>query len=157
MLNTALLSRMSQKSQHTHYEEIILGRTCCEEAPQVVPAWRSVTYLFPFYHLLTVSPPSLECCKPRLCFLTSHHDCHIFLAGTVYVPLNLVTFCPWWRRREREWLWYLSDFHNASISYLSHCSQGLRLINLRALFTAPMITYTLCTARTTNLDFSYRR
>ena len=38
MLNTALLSRMSQKSQHTRYEEIILGRTCCEEAPQVVPA-----------------------------------------------------------------------------------------------------------------------
>ena len=33
MLNTALLSRMSQKSQHTRYEEIILGRTCCEEAP----------------------------------------------------------------------------------------------------------------------------
>ena len=39
MLNTALLSRMSQKSQHTRYEEIILGRTCCEEAPQFVPAW----------------------------------------------------------------------------------------------------------------------
>ena len=39
MLNTALLSRMSQKSQHTRYEEIILGWTCCEEAPQFVPAW----------------------------------------------------------------------------------------------------------------------
>ena len=39
MLNTALLSRMSQKSQHTRYEEIILGRTCCEEAPQFVPTW----------------------------------------------------------------------------------------------------------------------
>ena len=38
MLNTALLSRMSQKSQHTRYEEIILGRTCCAEAPQFVPA-----------------------------------------------------------------------------------------------------------------------
>ena len=38
MLNTALLSQMSQKSQHTRYEEIILGRTCCEEAPQFVPA-----------------------------------------------------------------------------------------------------------------------
>ena len=38
MLNTALLSRMSQKSKHTRYEEIILGRTCCEEAPQFVPA-----------------------------------------------------------------------------------------------------------------------
>ena len=38
MLNTTLLSRMSQKSQHTRYEEIILGRTCCEEAPQFVPA-----------------------------------------------------------------------------------------------------------------------
>ena len=42
MLNTALLSRMSQKSQHTRYEEIILGRTCCEEAPQFVPAWMVV-------------------------------------------------------------------------------------------------------------------
>ena len=39
MLNTALLSRMSQKSQDMRYEEIILGRTCCEEAPQFVPAW----------------------------------------------------------------------------------------------------------------------
>ena len=38
MLNTALLSRISQKSQHTRYEEIILGRTCCEEAPHFVPS-----------------------------------------------------------------------------------------------------------------------
>ena len=44
MLNTALLSRMSQKSQHTRYEEIILGRTCCEEAPQFVPACYSVLF-----------------------------------------------------------------------------------------------------------------
>ena len=44
MLNTALLSRMSQKSQHTRYEEIILGRTCCEEAPQFVPAWYKINY-----------------------------------------------------------------------------------------------------------------
>ena len=42
MLNTALLSRMSQRSQHTRYEEMILGRTCCEEAPQFVPAWTRV-------------------------------------------------------------------------------------------------------------------
>ena len=42
MLNTALLSRMSQKSQHTRYEEIILGRIFCEEALQVVPAWVQV-------------------------------------------------------------------------------------------------------------------
>ena len=46
MLNTALLSRMSQKSQHTRYEEIILGRTCCEEAPQFVPAWRTLSIWF---------------------------------------------------------------------------------------------------------------
>ena len=46
MLNTALLSRMSQKSQHTRYEEIILGRTCCEEAPQFVPACTA--------HILTI-------------------------------------------------------------------------------------------------------
>merc|ERR1712052_110628 len=37
MLNMALLSRMSQKSQHTRYEEIILGRTCCEEARAARP------------------------------------------------------------------------------------------------------------------------
>ena len=39
---------MSQKSQHTRYEEIILDRTCCEEAPQVVPAciWPIVTTSF---------------------------------------------------------------------------------------------------------------
>ena len=29
---------MLQKSQHTRYEEIILGRFLCEEAPQVVSA-----------------------------------------------------------------------------------------------------------------------
>ena len=45
MLNTALLSRMSQKSQHTRYEEIILGRTCCEEAPQFVPAWSKIPWI----------------------------------------------------------------------------------------------------------------
>ena len=39
MLNTALLSQMSQKTWHMRYEEIILGRIRCEEAPQVVPAW----------------------------------------------------------------------------------------------------------------------
>ena len=27
------------KTEHTRYEEIILGRIRCEEAPQVVPAW----------------------------------------------------------------------------------------------------------------------
>ena len=43
MLNTALLLRMSQKSQHTRYEEIILGQTCCEEAPQFVPACARVS------------------------------------------------------------------------------------------------------------------
>ena len=39
MFNTTLLSRMSQKTYRTRYEKIILGRICCEEAPQVVPAW----------------------------------------------------------------------------------------------------------------------
>ena len=29
---------MSQKSYHTRYEEIILGRIRCDEAPQVIPA-----------------------------------------------------------------------------------------------------------------------
>ena len=38
MLNTAFLSQMSQNTEHTRYEEIILGRIRCDEAPQVVPA-----------------------------------------------------------------------------------------------------------------------
>ena len=39
MLNTALLSRMSQKNYHMRCEKIILGRDCCEKAPQDVRAW----------------------------------------------------------------------------------------------------------------------
>ena len=42
MLNTALLSRMSQETLHTRYEKIILGRIRFEEAPQVVLAWYAV-------------------------------------------------------------------------------------------------------------------
>ena len=38
MLNTAFLSQMSQNTEHTRYEEIILGRILCEDAPQVVSA-----------------------------------------------------------------------------------------------------------------------
>ena len=58
MLNTALLSRMSQKSQHTRYEEIILGRTCCEEAPQFVPACTEVCFNQIFHRWR-------RCCAPR--------------------------------------------------------------------------------------------
>ena len=36
MLKTALLLRMSQKTYHTRYEKIILGRIRCEKSPQVV-------------------------------------------------------------------------------------------------------------------------
>ena len=39
MLNTAILSRMLQKTGHTRYEKIVLGRVRCEKGPQVVPAW----------------------------------------------------------------------------------------------------------------------
>ena len=39
ILNTALLACRSQITEHTRYEEIILGRNRCNEAPQVVPAW----------------------------------------------------------------------------------------------------------------------
>ena len=63
MLNTALLSRMSQKSQHTRYEEIILGRTCCEEAPQFVPACQVVPMWCPGgTHVVAVSYSS----QPKL-------------------------------------------------------------------------------------------
>ena len=31
------------KTEHTRYEEIILGRFLCEEAPQVVSAWFSLS------------------------------------------------------------------------------------------------------------------
>ena len=44
MLNTALLSRMSQKTQHMGYKKII----CCEEAPQVVPTWICIS-LSPYW------------------------------------------------------------------------------------------------------------
>ena len=37
---------MSQKSEHTRYEKIILGRISCEEAPQVVPAWLNLFSTF---------------------------------------------------------------------------------------------------------------
>ena len=40
---------MSQKSEHTRYEEIILGRISCEEAPQVVPACRHSFITWPFF------------------------------------------------------------------------------------------------------------
>ena len=42
MLNTALLSRMSQKTYHMLYEKLNLGRIRCERAPQVVQACSSV-------------------------------------------------------------------------------------------------------------------
>ena len=39
MLNMALLSRITQKTYHTRYENIILGRIRWEKAPQVVRAY----------------------------------------------------------------------------------------------------------------------
>ena len=36
---------MSQKKLTIHYKKIILGRICCEEAPQVVQAWRRMMIL----------------------------------------------------------------------------------------------------------------
>ena len=61
--------------------------------------------LFPFSTISWLSlpfPPSLECCQPRLCLLTSHHDCHIFLAGSIYVPLNPVSRSASGDEEERE-------------------------------------------------------
>ena len=44
-LITAFLSRISQKLNiRARQEEIILGRICCEEAPQVEPAWLTYSY-----------------------------------------------------------------------------------------------------------------
>ena len=48
MLNTALLSRMSQKTEHMRYEKIILDQIRCEEALQVVPAWICIS-LSPYW------------------------------------------------------------------------------------------------------------
>ena len=45
MLNTALLSQMSQKNLHTCYEKIILGRIRCEKALQVVRACSESTIM----------------------------------------------------------------------------------------------------------------
>ena len=39
MLNTVLLSRMSQKTYYMRHEKMILGWFRCEKAPQVVRAW----------------------------------------------------------------------------------------------------------------------
>ena len=39
MLSTALLSQIPQKTSHTRYEKIILGRIRCEKAPLVVTAF----------------------------------------------------------------------------------------------------------------------
>ena len=57
MLNTALLSRMSQKSEHTRYEKIILGRICCEEASQIVPACTHTTFTSQNWQPILESPP----------------------------------------------------------------------------------------------------
>ena len=46
------------KTEHTRYEEIILGRILCEEAPQVVSAWRSVTFTLMEGSLLFLSHTS---------------------------------------------------------------------------------------------------
>ena len=58
-LNTALLSQMSQKTEHMHYEIIILGRIRCEKSPQVVRAWRQdlcfcfLTFLLQQYRIFS--------------------------------------------------------------------------------------------------------
>ena len=77
MLNTALLSRMSQKSQHTRYEEIILGRTCCEEAPQFVPACTVLYSLKPSYNYA----------QPQWKY-NKNHSTRIFHIWTISVALR---------------------------------------------------------------------
>ena len=45
MWNTTLLSGRSQKTHHTCYEKIILGRIRCEKAQQVLRAWLLYMYV----------------------------------------------------------------------------------------------------------------
>ena len=47
MLNTALMSRMSQKKLHRRCEKIILGRIHCEKVTQVVTAWHALHFIRP--------------------------------------------------------------------------------------------------------------
>ena len=62
MLNTALLSRMSQKNIPTRYEEILLGQFRCEEAPQVVPACNCACLLSAFFVYSRKHPKNCKCC-----------------------------------------------------------------------------------------------
>ena len=55
MLNTALLSRMSQKSQHTCYEEIILGRTGARKLRNLCRPGENTSYFQPLLKKMSSS------------------------------------------------------------------------------------------------------
>ena len=126
MLNTALLSRMSQKSQHTRYEEIILGRTCCEEAPQFVPACPSVANA-----ICVSSSPSLSVMS-----ILKHFVIVVIALYASLAKLNkLVNFAKWgWKcphSPKRVKLYcviqvklYTENYHS-SVNALWLCEVGL--------------------------------
>ena len=67
-INKPLLLQMSQKTQHTRNEKIILGRIRCEKAPQVVPACQDTYYKHaPDHHMI------YNISMPLICVLAVHH------------------------------------------------------------------------------------
>ena len=96
MLNTALLSRMSQKSQHTRYEEIILGRTCCEEAPQFVPAWVG-------YHLISLQYTSGMFFVLRPLRKPNDKVLKLFFSCKVHPVTKMITFTTNFKQKRSRW------------------------------------------------------
>ena len=78
MLNTALLSRMSQK--HTHYEKVILGQTGCENALQVVTACLKVSQYTPFILKVLLINPSIHPFSVLSVKLMCHSCCRCFIS-----------------------------------------------------------------------------
>ena len=87
MLNTALLSRMSQKTYHTCYEKIILGRIRREKALQVVPAcWVTRTSIIRIFHLYV--------CLKKTYKGAIYHNKNCFLCHDVWATLYSARSTP---------------------------------------------------------------
>ena len=54
------VANVTKNTQHTRYEEIILGRTCCEEAPQFVPACSALNMMFVVGNMVIVLSSSIS-------------------------------------------------------------------------------------------------
>ena len=86
------------------YGKIILGRICCLEAPQVVPAWRIMTILY-----------SLSCDSG--CGLTNLKCC----PTTPYWPSILLAICALYPQTSTSSVTQLSSILRNSIAMASSC------------------------------------